>query len=340
MFKKFLCFILSVLIVFCCGTVLTFASDGNITIEQYYTQSGSYAVSSLEFNSGEESYSHYKIWYPSEMQTSDKTYPVIINCNGTGITYSGEPKESALMEHLASWGYIAVANDDTASGTGYSASKGLDFLLFLNEDEDSIFYGKVNKDAIGLAGHSQGGSATINAASQDKYSNSDMFKALYIASAPHEKLAASVFQKTPYDASLVNVPAFLVAGTGIIDSGFDNVNGISPLELSLKTNMAKINNDNVIIAQRVNAEHGDMLDIGKGYMVAWFNYILLGDEYAAGAFDGLNGEIYSNPNWQNVEHKTSGAKGNTNEPETMFEYISELFKKISIMLTSIINALS
>ena len=43
----------------------------------------------------------YEVWYPSEMKDTDKTYPLVIMANGTGVKAS-QYKE--VFKHLASWG--------------------------------------------------------------------------------------------------------------------------------------------------------------------------------------------------------------------------------------------
>ncbi|WP_294188357.1 hypothetical protein [uncultured Clostridium sp.] len=74
--------------------------------------------------------------------------------NGTGVPAS---KYKAIFEHLASWGFIVVGNEDGESWNGNSTSQTLDYILSLNDDVNSIFNKKINVDAIGVAGHSQGG---------------------------------------------------------------------------------------------------------------------------------------------------------------------------------------
>lgn len=332
--KKIICILLSLIFAFGCFAVASAEDATEFPVEKYFSADGSHKVKSIEFDSGKEKYDHIKIWYPADMETEDKTYPVIVYCNGSGTEYEGEPREASLMEYIATWGFIAVANNDTASGNGDSASESLDFLLKLNDNKDSVFYNKVNKDIIGLAGHSQGGSGVFNACSEGKYENSYMFKALYGASTPTPELAAGVFQKTPYDSSLVKIPCFLSSGTGLAD------NMVCPLEDSLYVNMNAIQNT-VVIAQRKETEHGDMIDYGKAYMMAWFYYTLLGDEFASTAFTGDEPEIFVNTNWTNPAIKENGNIRKAYEPKELnfFEKIAEKFHQFRIFMDAIILAL-
>lgn len=43
----------------------------------------------------------YEIWCPTEMETTDKTYPLVVMVNGTGVVAS---KYKPMFDHLASWG--------------------------------------------------------------------------------------------------------------------------------------------------------------------------------------------------------------------------------------------
>ena len=58
-----------------------YAETGGV-VEAKYTALGSYEVSSLEFDSENEAYKKYEVWYPSEMKDTDKTYPLVIMTNG------------------------------------------------------------------------------------------------------------------------------------------------------------------------------------------------------------------------------------------------------------------
>lgn len=52
-----------------------------------------------------------------EMEKSDITYPLVNMPNGTGVKSS---RYEAVFEHLASWGFIVVGNEDENSLTRFS----------------------------------------------------------------------------------------------------------------------------------------------------------------------------------------------------------------------------
>ena len=78
-------------------------------LEQKYSQPGEYDVSSFDDPSDNAAIKKVRFWYPSELETSDKKYPVIVVVNASGTpAFKYEP----WFKHLASWGFIVVGNED------------------------------------------------------------------------------------------------------------------------------------------------------------------------------------------------------------------------------------
>ncbi|WP_231584318.1 NINE protein [Paenibacillus dauci] len=259
-------------------------------LEKKYTQLGEYKVHFVEFDSQEKLYAQYKVWYPSVLKQSNSVkLPIVIIANGTGVPFS---KFSPIFEHLASWGFVVVGNDDDASWTGLSSSKSLTFILRLNEDSKSLFYHKLDVKNIGISGHSQGGVGAINATTA--FPNSNRYTSIYTASATSLELANAL--KWKYDVTKVNIPYFMVAGTGDIDG-----KTITPLA-SLNKNFDRLNKKvPAVMARRKKADHGEMLTYADGYMTAWFRYTLMNDKEASIVFSGQHAEIAENStNWQDV----------------------------------------
>lgn len=320
--KKIVSIILALIISLSCFSFFAFAAEENYPVEAKFSENGEYKVKTVTFDSGEEDYEYYKVWYPAELENSTEKYPIIIYNNSSGMT--DDTKDTInMMTAFASWGFVGLSNDHTSTGNGDSASKGLDFLISLSEDEESIFYGKLDLDAVGVCGHSQGGSASINAASEGKYENSHMFSSICTISAPHSELAASDYQKTPYDASKVKVPAFLIGGTKSDEAGYTLDSGITPLGMGLIANMKAIDNENVIIGRITDAWHVDTQSESQPYVIAWFCWTLMGDEFAATAFTGDDAELYRNIKWQDVYNKQS-----TDLPENPDPYDAELVQNL------------
>ena len=267
----------------------------DVPCELKYTQMGTYEVSTFEQAFDNKQVGRFRVWYPAEMETSDRKYPLVVMVNGSGTPAS---RYEAVFEHLASWGFIVVGNEDSSSGTGESAASTLDFILGLDADVNSPFYGKIDTQNIGIAGHSQGGSGTVNAVTA--YENGAMYKVLYTASTPTRDIAADVL-KAPYDVAGIQSPWFMTAGTGEADSGNEKNTGISPLWSNQENYDAVTDDVMKVLARRTDTGHGDMLPYADGYMTAWFMYHLQGDETAGAVFLGDNAEILNNANWQDVQ---------------------------------------
>ena len=191
-------------------------------LEQKYTLKGNYEVSYYEQGANNEQWKKYEIWYPTEMETSRGTYPLVVMVNGTGVAAS---KYKPVFEHLASWGFIVIGNEDESAGGGASAAASLDYMLTLHSDSNSMFYGKIDVDNIGIGGHSQGGLGTINAVTAQD--NGSRYKVMYAASAPTLQISVDLL-KAPFDISGVNIPCFMVAGTKKADAGDGKNSGICP----------------------------------------------------------------------------------------------------------------
>lgn len=262
-------------------------------LEKKYTSYGEFEVNSIEFESNEELFDNYKIWYPSKLEENNsEKYPVVVFVNGTGVPYQ---KYGATFEHLASWGFVVIGNDYANSASGESSSITLDYILSLNSNEESVFFNKLDITSVGISGHSQGGVGAINAVTE--FGNSNIFKSIYTASTTSIELANAL--EWSYDVTKISIPYFMVAGTGKVDA-----ETIAPLESMIK-NYINLNSDiKAVMARRKNTDHGDMLLNADGYMTAWFRYTLMNDEEASKVFLGDSAEILSNlNNWQDVRVK-------------------------------------
>lgn len=264
-------------------------------LEHKYTQMGDYSVSTFDQEATNKKVGRFRVWYPTEMVDSEKTYPLVVMVNGSGTPAS---RYEAVFDHLASWGFIVIGNEDGRAGTGESTAITMDFILEQNGDPESLFFRKVDEQNIGIAGHSQGGSGTINAVTN--YENGTVYKAMYTASTPTTAIAEDILH-APYDTKDIMIPWFMTAGTGEIDSGNGKDSGISPL-CSNQANYDTASDDVLkVLARRANTEHGHMLPYADGYMTAWFMYHLQGDKEAGSVFLGEDAEILNNINWQDVQ---------------------------------------
>lgn len=315
---KIVLIIVAVLIILAIGgVVLFFSAMGDRSanywkytqnggeIEARYTALGPCEVSYKAYDANDEIIGKYAVWYPNDLKSSKSKYPIVVFANGTGSTSTNY---RAFLEHLSSWGFIAVGNDDKDTRTGASLERTIEFLIQESENKDSIFFQKIDLDNIGIGGHSQGGPAVFNMVTNQEHG--DMIKTLYAASATSSYHTAIYGDGWEYDISKVNIPVFLAAGTGAWDAGTatdksqvnDDKNGIAqgicPLwSLQENYNLLPETIDKVI-ARKKNVDHGDSHLQFDGYMTAWFMWHLQGDQNAAKAFVGDTAEILTNPLYQ------------------------------------------
>jgi hypothetical protein len=85
-------------------------------------------------------------------------HPVVVWANGTGVE---TPAYDYFLRHLASWGFLVVASDDTSTGDGTSATDVANYLIGKAKSPKSPWRTTVDTRRIGVAGHSQGGGATV-----------------------------------------------------------------------------------------------------------------------------------------------------------------------------------
>ena len=275
-------------------TSFAFAKSSKPVFDKY-SKKGSYKVSTFEFTLPSNDFT-YKVWYPKDIKKMSKR-PVILYCNGTGSNYTMANETSSVLTIAASHGYVCLSNTDTNTGTGVSMDQGMSQLIAYNKNSKSRLYKKLSLSKVGIAGHSQGATCTMNLSDPAQYANAKYYKAIYAVSLPTKALAESPLQNCPYDSTKVKTPTCLVAGTGTTDSKF-----ICPIDTSLKPNFKNIKSD-VYMARMKDVEHAGSFEATYPYMLAWFDYQLYGKTFAAKAFTGKSPELKANPQWQDFKYK-------------------------------------
>ena len=259
------------------------------TLEKKYAYNGQYQVELFTQEDSDERIKLLQVYYPTDLKTSQKKWPLVLMANGTGIRAS---KYEAIFRHLASWGFIVVGNEDEWTWDGKSVSKSLDMMLKANTDPSSLFYQKVDTANIGLTGHSQGGMCVYTAASL--FENSRLYKALCTQSGTATMLVDSLGADFLKD---IKAPMLLMGGCGDLDA-----KALCKLD-ELQKSYEGISSEQRIMGRIKGTDHGDMLPRGDAYMTAWMRYWLCGDSEARKCFVGRKAEILSNNNWQDLERK-------------------------------------
>ncbi|MBR3021174.1 MAG: hypothetical protein IKH59_02270 [Bacteroidaceae bacterium] len=264
-----------------------FAYQGKL--EKQYAANGQYQVELFTQEDADERIKLLQVYFPADLKTTQKKWPLVLMANGTGIRAS---KYKAIFRHLASWGFIVVGNEDEWTWDGKSISKSLDMMLKANEDPSSLFYQKVDTANIGLTGHSQGGMCVYTSASL--FENSHLYKALCTQSGTAKMLVDSLGGAFLND---IQAPMLMMGGCGNIDA-----NMLCKLE-DMQNTYDGIGSERRVMGRIKGTDHGDMLPRGDAYMTAWMRYWLCGDKEAGKCFVGNDAEILTNSSWQDVKRR-------------------------------------
>ena len=261
-------------------------------IEAKYMANGPYEVSVKEEGTLLD-FGKFWIYYPSELTDTNKRYPVIVICNGSGTPLSKYP---TVAEHYASWGFIVIGTEEMNSWNAFGAEMSIRYLERMNEnqkieDTESIYYQKVDFNNVGIVGHSQGGVGVINAITDTKHKN--IYKCAVSLSPTNKTLAHNLFWD--YDASLVSVPILLISGEGGGDDWVVTGEQLVEIYDDISTNK--------IAVRRKATPHNEVLYKPDGYTTAWFMYYLQGDTDAGEAFFGSAPEILNNDYYQDIQIK-------------------------------------
>lgn len=258
-------------------------------LEAKYADLGPHSVQHITLPSESATTGEFHIFVPNSEPTIPK--PLVVMVNGTNTPAS---TYLPVLEHLASWGFVVIGNEDLQSGSGESTSETLDFALTQNDTPESPIYQRIDPAHIGIMGHSQGGAGAINAATN--YPNSNKYTSFYTASGISHFIAKQ--NSGDYDISKLSIPAFLISSTGGEDRFFVSSHK------ALKANFNDIKSGKPTIkARRIDVDHKDVLEYADPYMTAWFLWTLSNDPTAKEVFSGANPELASNPTWQDFETK-------------------------------------
>lgn len=260
-------------------------------IEAKYMQRGSHSVGHIARDANGAA-QQYDIYYPENaLDQKNEKYPLVVFANGTGVPGS---RYSAVFEHMASWGFIVIGNEDLMSGTGESTAETLSYILRLNDAEDSRFFQTIDIDRVGICGHSQGGAGVFNAITSKE--NSEIYKTAVVLSPANEE--ASKMVHWDYDLTEVEIPVLMMAGT---QGSFETMIVI-PFE-DMMTMYEKMPRPKAM-ARKTGRDHPQMLYEADGYVTAWFMWRLQGDQEAAAAFEGDSPELLRNPLYQDqrIDH--------------------------------------
>ncbi|RDI64978.1 poly(ethylene terephthalate) hydrolase family protein [Nocardia pseudobrasiliensis] len=102
----------------------------------------------------------YDVWYPTDLGANGMRHPIITWGDGT----SAVPRQyDYLLRHLASWGFVVIATENQTTGSGADIVSAARYLIDSSADPANIFHDRLDPDAVGAFGHSQGATGVLNA---------------------------------------------------------------------------------------------------------------------------------------------------------------------------------
>lgn len=281
------------------------------TIELKYYASGSWAVTSKIAGACCDSLGNkFDLFYPTNLGANNFKHPILTWGNGS----FGNPQQVAyLLTHMASWGFVVIATEDSMTGPGQTILDGANYLVHANSDSTSIFYNKLNVSQVGSFGHSQGAGGAINA----MLKSSGLIKTVI----PIE-LPAQVWCFTP--PSCIDTSHITSGSVFFIDGSLDipispptqtpqtiGEQSIQAFYNAVPNSVPKVkgtligpsHNDvtgqpdcKTAVQPCINGVYGYL-----GYPTAWMMYQLQGDSFAHGAFVSNTGEMFTeHMNWELV----------------------------------------
>lgn len=217
------------------------------------------------------------VYYPSELESTEKKYPVIVWANGTGCIpadYIG------LFRAFAKKGFVVVACSDVMSADGKEQIACANYIIEKSRDEKSILYNKIATDKLTAMGHSQGGRSTVNAVSE-----STLFCcAVSIAGSNYE-----------YEAEKDYTPTLFFTGT---------LDTIVPSKKWVKTAYNKVNGP-AVYASLIKGVHTSCILTPEKYVdysIQWINAWANADEEAMKVFMA-NGKLSKDSAWKDFSFK-------------------------------------
>jgi hypothetical protein len=263
------------------GSTTTTTVPPGESVEEHFLATGPAEVTTESVTDG--SAASYTLVYPTNLASDGVDNPILTYGNGTfgtclGPTGSGS---SAVLTHLASWGFVVVCPDSGWTGGGAEILAGAQYLIAQDGNSTGVFYQQLDTTKVGAVGHSQGASGAVNATIQSNGVISSTVALALVDPGWH------LGWPLP-DFSQVSDPLFFVSGT---TDGFTSEAQQQAYYDQVPGPAAK--------AALVGQDHAGMFEANLGYTTAWFKHTLEGDQFARAAFVGNPPEVASNPAWTN-----------------------------------------
>lgn len=278
------------------------------TIEQQFYANGTWAVTVQTGTMCCDSLGNkFDLYYPTNLGAGGFKHPIITWGNGS---FGKAADVDYFLRHLASWGFVIIATEDSMTGPGQTILDAANFLIAANSNP-GMFQGKLDTTNVGAIGTSQGAGGAIRAVIKS---------AGTIKTVIPIELPAQIWCSTPpcVDTSqLTTGSVFFVDGSLDFvsppnqDPSATGLQSVAAYYSAVPAGVAKLkgtligptHNDVTGQPDCTHAKQPCLIGVYGylGYPTAWMMDRLQGSASAHAAFVSGTGEIFSQPiNWEFV----------------------------------------
>jgi hypothetical protein len=280
------------------------------SVETMFARPGPWAVTERQgFGCCDSTGAAYDVWYPTDLR--GPRHPILTWGDGT----SAVPRQyTALLSHLASWGFVVIATENQGTGSGVDIAGAARYLIAQAARPDSIFHDHLDTGAVGAIGHSQGASGVLNA----MIGSNGLIKTAVPLELPAQVFCSGNTATCPDSRKLRSGSVFYVNGgdDALISPSRQPPwppGGLQSMEAYYAATPASVTK---VWGTLIHANHNDVQGQPDcagasapcttgvygylGYPTAWLVAQLWNCDAARRAFEPGTGEFYaSNPNWAN-----------------------------------------
>jgi pimeloyl-ACP methyl ester carboxylesterase len=243
------------------------SADAPLPIETRYAAAGPWEYTTSPARDAEDR--PLVVAHPVSLGAGGTRHPVAVWGNGTWAPLT---KYTALLAHLASWGFVVAAPESNTLGDGVEIEAAARYLVAAGGDPASRFHGRLDTTRLAALGHSQGAGGSARAAVRTE----GLITTVVPIALPSPGLVSEGHE---YDMTALSVPVLLMGG---------EVDGIAPPG-DLADYLRQVPGPGALLVLN-GADHNGIQAVDGGgflgYLTAWLRHHLCDDEEAAAAFAG------------------------------------------------------
>jgi hypothetical protein len=286
-------------------TGIAAAAPASNPVQAAYTPAGPYAVTTgVVTNTSRQVVDD--VYYPGSYPALGFKSPIVTWGDGTNATPA---MVSALLSHLASYGFTVIASTLANTGSGDEIDKAAHYLVTQDSVPGSVFAGHLDVSEVAATGASKGAGGAVRPATNDPA----LIKTVLTFSLPNTFWVGPnpdcpTTADCMFNPAALTQPVFFISTHGPLDSIIASPATEKAFFASTAVHAALgiIRNSDGRAADHNSVQNpafGGNPDGELGYATAWLEYQLRHSTTAAAAFTGTHPELLSNPNWPGSARK-------------------------------------